>query len=126
MATKTMRYDSPDYIITREHCIGEAGGAATTVYGKFHSYAATTLKAVHMRVTTAGTATTHKFDVFIGTASVASGALSTSTAGVTTSVAIGSAVDSLEAVEVKSGADATGLAVITYEYEYQNNATVTK
>ena len=125
MATKELFYTQPDCTITREHCAGEVGGAATTVYGKFHSFAATKLKAVHARVTTAGTATAHKLDVYIGTASVGSIALSTSTAGVTGSVEIGQNVASLGAVEVKTGADATGKAVVSYEYELQAGAAVT-
>jgi Flp pilus assembly protein TadG len=125
MATKELFYTQTDATITRDHCAGEVGGAATTAYGKFHSFAATRLKAVHVRVTTAGTATTHKLDVYIGTASVATVALSTSTAGVTATIPVGLPVASLEAVEVKSGADAAGKAVVTYEYEYQNGAAVT-
>lgn len=116
-------YDAPNVTVRREHCVGEVGGGATTVYGKFHHFQKMRLNAVHVRVTTAGTATAHKFDVYIGTASVASAALSTSTAGVTTSVAVGSTVTSLEAVEVKSGADATGLAVVSYEYEVLPDAS---
>jgi len=126
MATKSQRYDHPTYTINREHCVGECGGTATTVFGKFHKYVPFKLKAVHVRVTTAGTATTHKFDVYIGTTSVASAALSTSTAGVTTSVAVGSNVTSLQAVEVKTGADADGLAVISYEYEDIPGSDMTK
>lgn len=118
-------YTDPNLTLNREHCVGEAGGGATTVYGKFHAFAATRLKAVHARVTTAGTATTHKFDVFIGTGSVASLALSTSTAGSVLSVAVGSNVSSLQAVEFKSGADADGKAVISFEYEYQPDAETT-
>jgi hypothetical protein len=125
MATKKMNYTDPDYNINRDHCAGEVGGAATTVYGKFHAFAATKLKAVHARVTTAGTATTHKLDVYVGTASVGSIALSTNTAGYTASVNIGANVDSLQAVEVKTGADAAGKAVVSYEYEYQQGATLT-
>lgn len=125
MATKTLAYDAPDYTITRTHCPGEAGGGATTVYGKFNQYSACKLKAVHFRVTTAGTATTHRFDVYIGTSSVGSAALSTSAAGVTSSVSIGSAVTSLQAIEVKSGADAAGKAVVLYEYELTPGATIT-
>jgi len=119
-------YTSPDYNINREHCVGEVGGAATTVYGKFHSFAATKLKAVHARVTTAGTATTHALNVYIGTTSVGAIALSTSTAGSVASLALGSDVASLEAVEVKTGADADGKAVVSYEYEYQKAALITQ
>lgn len=125
MGTKNESYDSPNYTIVRDHCAGEVGGAATTVYGKFHAFAATRLKAVHVRVTTAGTATDHKLDVYIGTASVASQVLSTNTAGSTYSVLVGSDVASLQAVEVKSGADAVGKAVVSYEYEYKPGAEMT-
>lgn len=125
MATKDESYDSPNYTVVRDHCTGEVGGGATTVYGKFHAFAATKLKAVHIRVTTAGTATTHKLDVYIGTASVASQVLSTNTAGSAFSVIVNSNVASMQAVEVKSGADAVGKAVVSYEYEYQPGAQMT-
>lgn len=125
MGSKNESYDSPNYTIVRDHCVGEVGGAANTVYGKFHAFAATRLKAVHIRVTTAGTATDHKLDVYIGTASVATQALSTNTAGSTYSIAVGSNVSSLQAVEVKTGADAAGKAVVSYEYEYQTGAEMT-
>lgn len=125
MASEIFGYTDPNVTLNREHCAGEAGGAATTVYGKFHQFAAIKLKAVHARVTVAGTATTHKLDVYIGTASVASLALSTSAAGVTASVLVGSNVASLEAIEVKTGADADGKAVVSYEYEYQPTAVAT-
>jgi Flp pilus assembly protein TadG len=126
MATKELFYTQADATITRDHCAGEVGGAATTAYGKFHSFAATRLKAVHVRVTTAGTATTHKLDVFIGTASVATVALSTSIAGVTATIPVDLPVPSMGAVEVKTGADAAGKAVVTYEYSYAPAATITK
>lgn len=125
MGTKQKQYTDPDYNISRDHCPGEVGGAATTAYGKFHAFAATKLKAVHARVTTAGTATTHKLDVYIGTTSVGTIPLSTNTAGYTASALIGSNVDSLQGVEVKTGADAAGKAVVSYEYEYQQGASVT-
>lgn len=125
MATKSMRYDHPTYISNREHCVGEVGGAATTVYGKYHQYTGFKLKAVHFRVTTAGTAAGHKLDVFQGTTSIASAALGTNTAGYTTSVLVGSNYTSLQALEVKTGTDATGKAVVSYEYEHTPGATVT-
>lgn len=115
MTAKSHVYDHPQYLVNQEHCVGEVGGGATTVYGKFHNYTAFKLEAVHARVTTAGTATAHVFDVYKGTTSIASFALSTSAAGVTSSIAIGSDFTSLEALEVKSGADVVGKAVISYE-----------
>lgn len=125
MATESYDYCSEDYNITREHCGGEAGGGATTAYNKFIAFAATKLKAVHALVTTAGTATAHKLDVYIGTTSVASLALGTSTANTVATVLVGSNVGSLALVSVKTGADVVGKAVVSYEYEYQNGASVT-
>ncbi len=125
MATKSMSYDHPTYTSNREHCVGEVGGAATTVYGKYHQYTGFKLKAVHVRVTTAGTAGTHKLDIYQGTASIASVTLTTNVAGYTTSVAVGSNYTSLQALEVKTGADATGKAVVSYEYEHTPGALVT-
>ncbi len=125
MATKSMSYDHPTYTSNREHCVGEVGGAATTVYGKYHQYTGFKLKAVHIRVTTAGTATTHTLDIFRGTTSIASATLTTNTAGYTTSVLVGSNYTSLQALEVKTGADATGKAVVSYEYEHTPGANVT-
>lgn len=125
MATRNFTYDHPAYITPVEHCAGEAGGAATTVYGKYHSFAAKTLKAVHFRVTTAGTHATCGFDVYIGTTSVGQALTGTQAAAVTTSVAVGSAVTSLQAVEVKSLTDATGKAVATYEFVNSPGASFT-
>lgn len=119
-----MAYDSPNGVVRREHCIGEAGGAATTVYGKFHSFQKMKLNAVHFRVTTAGTATTHKMDIYQGTTSIATAALSTSAAGVTTSVSVGSNYTALQALEVKTGDDADGKAVVSYEYDVDHDATL--
>lgn len=124
MATKIDDYCDPNYNITRDHC-SIAGGAATTAYAKFISFAATRLKAIHAKVVTAGTATTHALNAYIGTASVGAIALSTSTAGVTATLLLDEPVPSLETVEVRTGADATGVAIVTYEYEYQNGAAVT-
>lgn len=124
MATEELFYDDPNCVINRDHCPGEVGGAATTVYGKFHAFAKTRLHAIHARVTVAGTVTGHKLDVYIGTASVATVALSTSAAGVTFTVPVCQNVDSLQGIEVKTGADATGKAVVTYEYAYRNGAVI--
>lgn len=125
MATSDDFYTSPDYQINREACVGEIGGAASTVYGKFHAFAKIKLKAVHVRVTVAGTSATHAINVYIGTASVASTTLGTSTAGVTATIAVGSNVNSLQAVELKTGDDAAGKVVASYEYEYQQGASMT-
>lgn len=118
-----MSYDSPDFTTRFEHFAGEAGGAATTEYGKFRRFQAAQLKKVHAVVTTAGTATTHKLDVYHGTTSIASIALSTSTAGSTGSTSLlDRRLESLDQISVKTGADAVGKAHVIYEYETEPDA----
>lgn len=118
-----MPYDDSEYTIRREHFAGEAGGAATTEYAKFRSFQKTRLKAVHAAVTVAGTATTHKLDVYHGTTSIASIALSTATAGVTASSAVlNRTLAALDQVSVKTGADAVGKAHVVFEYEVTPDA----
>lgn len=126
MAVKSDKYDSPNYTINREHCAGEIGGGATTVYAKFHNYMGFKLKTVHFRVTTAGTTTGAGFDVYQGTTSIATIALSTNTAGYTTSLAVGSDYTSLQALELKSLADATIKAVVSYEFANTPGANMTQ
>lgn len=114
-------YDSPQYQIIREDGgSGLAGGAATTEYSKFVSFVAQKLLRVNAHVTVAGTVAGHGFDVYIGTTSVGTIALGTSAATTNASVSIAAGlqdVAALQGVSVKSLADATGKAVITYEYK---------
>lgn len=117
-----MAYDAPDYSIRRERD-GITTAGATTEGVKFRHFQATRLKKVHAAVITAGTATTHGYDVYHGTTSIGTIALSTSTAGSTASSALlDRAVASLEQVSVKSLADATGVAHIVYEFEVTSDA----
>jgi hypothetical protein len=120
-----MAYDDANANVRREHCVGEVGGAATTVYGKFHHFQKMKLNAVHFRITGTATDTDHKVDVYIGTTSVASAALARQAIGVTSSVTIGSNVTALQAVEVKTGADTVGKAVVSYEFEVDPDAVRT-
>jgi len=121
-----MAYDSPNANITREISAGEAGGAATTEYCRNRVYQKGILRAVHAVVTTAGTATAHALNVYVGTTSVGAITLSTSTAGVSASSgALDTAFTSLEALSVKTGADATGTADVVYEYDVDHDATQT-
>jgi len=76
-----MTYADPNATVRREYFAGEAGGGATTEYGKFRSFQKARLKKVHAVVTVAGTATTHKLDVYHGTTSISSISLSTAAAG---------------------------------------------
>lgn len=109
-------YDSADLGIEREFFTAAAGGAATTVYGKFRSLSAAKLLRVKAVVAVAGTAAGHGFDVYIGTASVGTIALGTSAADVTGTATINADVASGALVSVKSLADTVGKADIIYEY----------
>ena len=121
-----MGYSDPDYSIRREHCAGEVGGGATTEYARFASFQKARLKKVHAVVTTAGTATTHGFEVYSGTLSIGTISLSTSAAGVSASSAtLNTTMDPMGRFSVKSLADATGKAVIVYEYEVTPDAVKT-
>lgn len=117
-----MAYDDPDYQIRREQDAITVAGA-TTEGAKFRLFQAARLKKVHAAVITAGTATTHGYDVYHGTTSIGTIALSTSAAGVTASSALlDRTVGSLTQMSVKSLADATGVAHIVYEYEITSDA----
>ena len=113
-----MAYDDPDFTVRREACMPPTTAGATTEGAKFRAFQKFRLKKVHAAVITAGTATTHGYDVYHGTTSIGTIALSTSAAGVTaSSAALNRTVGSLEQVSVKSLADATGVAQIVYEFE---------
>lgn len=109
-------YDAPDRTIEREKHI-EAGGAATTAYGKFRSFFASKLVRAKAWVTTQGTAVGHGFDVYVGTTSVGTLALGTGAAETAVEVALNVAVPAGSQVSVKSLADTVGKADITIEYQ---------
>lgn len=108
-------YDAPDRTIEREKHI-EAGGAATTAYGKFRSLFAAKLTRVKAWVTTQGTAVGHGFDVYVGTTSVGTIPLGTSAAETAVEVALNVAAPAGSQVSVKSLADIVGKADVTIEY----------
>jgi len=111
-----MRYDHPNCIVTREHsALAPAGAAGTSAqlmqYQKFR------VKAAHFKVVTAGTSAGHGYTIRNGTTSIGSGTLGTGTVGFTTSLTLGSTIDSFETLNALSGADVLGSAQITWEYE---------
>lgn len=116
-----MAYDGPNSTVRREAMPAEAGGAGTTEYAKFRSFQKMKLKKVHAAVTVAGTAAAHGFDVFHGTTSIGTIALSTTAANLTGISASSALLDREVAagaqVSVKSLADAVGKAHIVYEYQ---------
>jgi len=117
MATQNDTYDSPNMQVRREKSVLTVAGATTEV-GKFARFQAFKLKKCHAVVVTAGTATTMGFDIYQGTTSIGAISLGTSAAGVIASSALlNASVASMETVHFKSLADATGVAVITAEFE---------
>lgn len=119
-------YDNPNATVRREANAQErAGGGATTEYAKFFQFQKTKLVAAHALVTVAGTNAGHGLDVYNGTTSVGTIALGTSAAGSTASSgALNSAVAALGAVSVKTLVDATGVAIVNYEYEVEPDAVL--
>lgn len=112
-----MGYSDPNYTVRREDFGGEAGGGATTEYCKFRHFQKMRLNKVHAIVTTAGTATTHKLDVYHGTTSIGTIALSTSTAGsIAHSGLLDEVCETMDQISVKTGADADGKAHVVYEF----------
>ncbi len=112
-----MAYDAADFTLRREHCAATVAGA-TTAGARFRHFQAIRLKKVHAGVITAGTATTHGYGVYRGTTSVGAIALSTATAGAyASSGALDLELAAMEALEVRSLADATGVSNIVYEFE---------
>lgn len=119
-------YADANCTVRREHNAGEAGGAATTEYGKFRTFQKAKLKKVHAVVTVAGTVAGHKLDVFHGTSSIGTIALGTSAAGViAASATLNEALATMDQVSVKSGADTVGKAAVVFEYEVAADAVQT-
>jgi hypothetical protein len=120
-----MAYDSPDHTVRREHSLLTVAGA-TTESGRMVSFQKMRLKRAHAQVVTAGTATTHALTIRNGTTSIGSIALSTLTANSNVSSAVLNATfESMQRLNVLSGADATGVALVTYEYEVLPDAVST-
>lgn len=118
-----MGYNDPNFTVRRENFAGEAGGAATTTYCKFRAFQKARLKSVQAAVTTAGTATTHKLDVYHGTTSIGSISLGTSTAGsLANSGVLNETLASMDQVSVKTGADTVGKAEVVFEFEVLQDA----
>lgn len=108
---------------TRREAFFTTTAGATTEGAKFRSFLKMRLKKVHVAVVTAGTATGHGYDIYHGTTSIGTIALSTNTAGYTaSSSALNREVASLEQVSVKSLADATGVAHVIYEFQATHDA----
>jgi hypothetical protein len=110
-------YDQSNYTVRREHPIASTAGASG-VSAKFAQFQAFKLKAVHAIVLVAGTTAGNTLVIKHGTTSIGQFAMTTNTAGVTTSVTgLNREIGSLEQLTITNGTDATGQSLIIYEYE---------
>ena len=134
MSTKNMAYDSPTYLSRIGSPAAEAGGAATTQYGKFCAFTAMQAYSAQLTVTTAGTAAGHGFSIIrisgTATSTLATTTLGTAAAGTTTNVLLtnvagGVALTQGDILAALSLTDATGKAVLAYEVAAQPLANIT-
>lgn len=130
MATKSMRYDHPAYLVPIAASNGEVGGGAVTNYNKFTAYTAMIAKSAQVTVTVAGTATTNTLTIYhvsgTATTSFATVPLSTNTLGYTTNVSLSDrAIAQGDSLYTASGPDAAGKSAVTYELLVKPGANVT-
>lgn len=135
MATKNMAYDNPSYMARVGAPMGEAGGGATTQYGKFAAFTAMLAFSAQLTVTTAGTAAGHGFSVIkisgTATTTLATTTLGTAAAGTTTNVLLtnvtgGVALAQGDIIAALSLADTVGKAAVAYEINVLPLANVTQ
>lgn len=120
-----MAYDKPNATIRREDCFLTVAGAAA-VGARFATYQKKRLKAVHATVVTAGTSNSpgHALTIKNGTTSIGLLALGTQTAGsIVSATGLDNAVASMALLSVTNGTDATGVALVTYEYHMEHDAS---
>lgn len=130
MATKSMAYDHPAYIVpvTSSDVVG---AGATTTFARFAAYTAMLLKSVQVSVATLGTAssacTIYKLSSGTTTTSLGAYAMSTSAVGTTTNILItaGGTMAQGDSLYVVTGADATARQVVAYELNIIPGANVT-
>ena len=135
MTTKSLAYDHAAYIARVGAPMGEAGGAATTQYGKFAAFTAAIAFSAQFTTTVAGTVAGHGFQVvkISGTTTTALGTqtIGTATAGSTFNLVLagtatgGVALLQGDVLAAISLADATGKAAVAYEVQNQPLANVT-
>lgn len=117
-------YDHANVLARKYMTASPVGGAATTTYAKMPVLNKSRIRNVGFSVLLAGTATTHKFDIYNGTDSIGAVTLGTSVAGsVGTSGDLNSAIAAGGYLSVKSGADATGTAGVVFELSTEADAT---
>ena len=120
-----MAYDSPEYAVRRDQSHLTVAGA-TTESARIMSFQRLRLKKVHAQVVTAGTAPAHALNIYHGTTSIGAISIGTATAhSQFSSALLDRTVESLERLAVRTGADATGVCLVSYEYEILPDAVKT-
>jgi hypothetical protein len=121
------RYDHPNAIVRREVAYEIAAGTVTTqaaATAKFAMFQKGVLKKAHASIVVAGTSANLVYNVFVGTTSVGTIAAGTTAAlGTASSGALDTAVPALTQISIRTVGDATGKAIIVYEYEVDHDAT---
>jgi hypothetical protein len=127
MATKSMAYDHPTYIVRNTAPLAVPAVAASVSAGKFIAFTGMKIKSIQAAVNIAGTAAGAGYDIYNGTTSIGAFAAGTSAAGsVLTAITTDIALTSGGFVDVKTKADSATLAAsLAFEYEITPGATVT-
>lgn len=120
----TTRYDHPNCVVRREAGHTTVAGNAA-VSARFFQYQKFRLKNIHVMVAVAGTTAGNTLLFKNGTTALTTCTLGTNTAGYTTSLGIAADVPSLQALTATNGTDATGQAVVSYEFYVENDAVQT-
>ncbi len=117
-------YDHPNALVRREHCTGGVvAGTAGVDVALFRPFQKGLLKAVHMYIVIAGTAT-NTYDIKNGTTSIGAIVPGTETASATLVVSgLDNEMAAGDLISLDgSTTDATGQHVITYEWEVRHDA----
>lgn len=117
-----MSYDTPNATVRREQSfLSVAGNGA--VSARMRNYQKSKLVAAHWEAVTAGTSAGHTLIVKKGTTAIGTATLGTTAAGGTGVLDCGDAeITAGQLVSCTNGTDATGVALVTYEYEVYHDA----
>jgi|TARA_Y100000296_G_scaffold74370_1_gene92915 hypothetical protein len=121
------RYDHPNHLVRREQCMGGVtAGTSDARVALFSPFQKMRLMSVQGVIETAGTAA-NTYVIQNGTTSIGTLAVGTDTAGaIVASGSLGTTIAKGARVNLKTATtDATGVAIITYEWEVLPDAVLT-
>lgn len=118
------RYDHPSYLARHVLALGATTAGANGTSLQFAFPVDVNVRNITATVRTAGTATTHILTIQSGTTSIGAVTLSTNTAGQTgTTGDLNTKVTAGTVLNIKNGADATGVAAVAVEWEIPKGST---